>query len=385
MVKKAGIFSSIYSNTRSCHSDLLRLRRRMYKALSLYGSISHQEQRRLLKEIISISGSLKISISHEISQTDRLISNEDKVLERYRLPPISKRVAVTNLGIAKRKMIKSESIIRRLSGQLGKALEKDVSLSKRMLQIKLLSHNVELEKNLQIGLLCLKDFAKRIELRIMLEKGPKIRKLNEDEIRKGDVILSYKTKDFLSKHILSKLVSIAERSQITHVSIAYPGRNSMHMIGATAINERVEEFEISHHKGEILIIMRPKLNKTQEKKLYQALDMLHEDLKNNKDEYKFAELKSWFAVFFGWIDGLIISFTRFNFLFPNPINTNSKFFCSDLIDRIFKYADIYLTPRSELNSMVGPSEFMFSPVLDMVGLIGDPEDLKEVDASSLSS
>lgn len=113
------------------------------------------------------------------------------------------------------------------------------------------------------------------------------------------MVLSYKTKKYLKSAFLAWLISIAQKSNITHSSIiAFVNNNCIEHINPTPDHNHIIISEaLINKKNEIFFIMRPKISKYQYEQLRKEIDILRKDIKDKRIVYKFSEYKQWYTSF----------------------------------------------------------------------------------------
>lgn len=111
------------------------------------------------------------------------------------------------------------------------------------------------------------------------------------------MVLSYKTKKYLESAFLSWLISIAQKSNITHSSIIslVNGDYVEHINPTPDNNHQIISEALHNHENEILFIMRPKISKQTYVQLRKELDILRHEIEDKKIVYTFAEFKQWYA------------------------------------------------------------------------------------------
>lgn len=193
----------------------------------------------------------------------------------------------------------------------------------------------------------------------------------------GDVVLSYKSREYLKREILSRIIAFCTNSPITHTLIVVSEDENHRLLSA---NPESNGLGLSGEKprlGELYLIfeVRTGLLPIPKETLTTSLkEWVEHASTSRKRYYSFAELESWMACLIGSVYVL----SSYLFLRPlclsNPFRTNRKIFCSELIDSIFKKIGVYLTPRSLKDSVVGPVELLLSPYLALKGVVVHPED-----------
>jgi len=95
------------------------------------------------------------------------------------------------------------------------------------------------------------------------------------------------------------------------------------------------------------------------------------------DRLTFSEIKCQTASLIGFIT-VLATYARIPLSLHNPFKNNPGVFCSETADNILKEADILIAPRCERDSVIGPVEFFYSPLLEFKGIITNEEDPREV-------
>ena len=249
---------------------------------------------------------------------------------------------------------------------------------------KLIFNFVKVKRNLKIILTSIYEVRKVIDTQIILKRGLRNYVLTHDELRKGDVILFYDLEDFLKTDFLARLISVAQGSRITHTGIISRVRNGhITYLSAAAAGKRMDIFNLSVPKGRFLFVLRPKLNKIKHKYFIEALDLLDYKIENMVQYYPFGEIESWFATFIGLFQIISIRTLHSSLRVKNLLRTPDKVFCSEMIDDLFKNVGVFLTSRSDSDSMVGPAEIFYSPYLEFKGILCNKNELKKLDQERL--
>lgn len=81
----------------------------------------------------------------------------------------------------------------------------------------------------------------------------------------------------------------------------------------------------------------------------------------------FSVAKIRFTLLWGLLFVLTINIFHRLIMIHNPVKSLG-YYCSEIIDTIFADAGIYLSPRSDYDSMTSPSEFIGSPHLRFIGV-----------------
>lgn len=193
-------------------------------------------------------------------------------------------------------------------------------------------------------------------------------------LKKGDVVLSYKTKAYLRKDILAKLVAITTNSSITHSLITTGSGTTAKLLCSSPEKNGINLLSPIPKQGEVYIVMRLKDTDAPYIKLVeQSIDTWKERI-DSLYVCKFSEFKSWVASALGFVYVLSVYVSQRPIIIRNFAKNQQGLFCSEIIDTIFKEAGILLTPRSEHDALVGPVEFFHSPYLALQGFIINEED-----------
>lgn len=200
--------------------------------------------------------------------------------------------------------------------------------------------------------------------------------LYSSHLEKGDVVLSYKSNQYLKRDILAKLISITTNSHITHTLMVSDSETPQHLLSANPRSAGIGLDNIAPHKGEMFIIMRYRsgINSIPKKKIIESMDSIYNPKMQYDKKLSFAELKSWVACGIGLIYTMTIVLFERALCLPNPVKKDSTIFCSEFVDAVFRRADAYLSPRSENPAVLGPAELFYSPLLEFKGVIFRPED-----------
>ncbi len=205
------------------------------------------------------------------------------------------------------------------------------------------------------------------QLIAMFEKNP-ISTLENSNLKIGDVILSYKSNKFLSKHFMSLLIYLFGGSRFTHSSLVCDVDNGkVKTISANGEKRVVGVSDIYIEDGEVFFVFRPEIDNSQKERLLEQIEVHKKSLL--LENYNFSMAKFWFAfiegVFFRIIDILL----RRIIMVQNPFANRKGYFCSEVVNEIFFDANIYLTPRSKYSSIVTPAELSWSQCLCFIGFI----------------
>ncbi len=205
--------------------------------------------------------------------------------------------------------------------------------------------------------------------------------LQTSHLKKGDIILSYKTSYLLRRSFVSRLVKLASHSQITHIMIASHEENEEpELLFSGDDTQGLGVLVPKPKSGEIFLVMEAK-DKMHQKMLNAPISKWRNHAyvrkKQSVDCYTFPELKCQIASLIGLVVVAMVYIGQ-PLSILNPIQKQSGVFCSELIDAIFKEAGILATPRSEHNGIVGPIEFFYSPLLTFKGVIASSYDLSQI-------
>lgn len=361
--------------------DLISCNYRVNKRLSNfsnYRSLLDAEKVDLLGEIIVILKELIIKTSNIYEGVNNIVNHKiskDQVAKN--LPAVVYGMGAANLSIAKKRAVILEKEAISLISELEKECRSIVSLERplagKLVYTRIKKFTQFADKLIEIISLLLKDFSKRVDFPNIFNKSVVNLKYNEKFLMPGDILLSYKTKHFLKTNFLSKLISIAEGSSITHSIIVYKNDdNGVTCINATGGKHRYDfTCPLSYGEGEMYFVMRPIIKKEQKNLLNGVLDSMY---KKYHSSYCFSELKCWSACVSGIIYTRYSVFTYKDFIIPNPFKSKKTFYCSELIDDIYKKAGILLVPRAEQDRIIGPSEILYSPHLKMMGVLFNEKD-----------
>ena len=203
--------------------------------------------------------------------------------------------------------------------------------------------------------------------------------LEVKNLRKGDIVLSYKTSPYLHHHFLSRIISIAQHKNITHSAIvcSVDGDN-VKIIAASGEAGVVGVFDLKASAGERWFVFRPLISPSQSEALNVVIDRWTSDIHYHPGQHRFAELKSWIAVLVGYLFSEIVIHANVVVMIPNVVTSNRDYFCSDIIDKMFKEVGVQLVPRSRNDAVVGPAELFYSPFLKNIGIIYNKEEASSV-------
>ncbi len=202
--------------------------------------------------------------------------------------------------------------------------------------------------------------------------------LENKDLKVWDVILSYKTQPYLNNAHLSRLISIAQKSNITHSSvISRVEWDIIEHINPTPDNNHIIVSQLlKNKKNEVFFVMRPKLSQVLLDQYRDEIEILRQEILEKKAIYRFSELKQWYAVIGWYLSINIIYFFRRIISLNNIFRNKKSFFCSELIDYLFKKIGIFLIPRSQFDSIIWPSELLYSPFLELIGVIYNKDEVE---------
>lgn len=369
----------LYTNIENCLHLVKKIRKEIYLVIEHYHSYKIKDNE---KHSIKTVNNLILELNSMINKTQKEIKNLLHQKKNFIDYVIKDRKdnswIIADLHLAFKKLVRAKKVSSKLFHKL-KAIDKKNPKIKYKLSVKLFAHYIKVYKFLTLSRVCIQDALKIIRMQSILESEIVNYLIERDQLKKGDVLLSYKTNGYLKKHILSWLISIAQESRITHVlMVSYKKDEVLKTIAASGDTERITIEDLKLKEGELFLVFRPKLSSIKRNKLSTIINKFNKEILEDKDRYKFAEAKVWYAVLVGFFYSRLVILTKRNFILPNLIHEKSKYFCSELIDEIFKDIGIYLTPRSEYGGIVGPSEFFFSPYLEFKGIIYNKEDIKTI-------
>jgi hypothetical protein len=250
-----------------------------------------------------------------------------------------------------------------------------IESAKEPRELQEISHLIRNEFNLSLTYakeinVLVSDIQGRVQIEENLVKEYKDLKrylINKNEIDTGDVLFRYKIKGCFKENLISRIISMVTSSQITHVLLAAKvSPSDIKMIDAHVepglAGVHLRDFKIL--PGEILIVLRPRIDHSQIKLLFKKIAGYV------KVKSGFSDLKL-VGVFISYLISMIINKFKSGYaLVPNFIGTRrSKLFCSELVNQAFREAGILLTPKSRYSNIVFPSDIIVSPYLDFIGLI----------------
>lgn len=213
-----------------------------------------------------------------------------------------------------------------------------------------------------------------------IEKDLAHHTITPHHVQKGDVILSYKTETFLKHEPLSRIIAFATNSPITHSLIAIDDIHPHTFLSANPESKGLGLKNETPRKGELYLVfrLREELSPVPKEFLFERIKHWEHLAKTEKWKYfSFAEAKSWAACFIGFLYLATSYWLTKPICLKNPIHQKRTIFCSEVVDNIFREAGIYLGPRSQEHSVVGPVELFYSPYLQFKGIIVNDGDIKQ--------
>lgn len=199
-------------------------------------------------------------------------------------------------------------------------------------------------------------------------KHPKQLSIERKRLAEGDVIVSYKSSAFLRAHGISFLVALIEQSHFTHSSIVSSKEgDSIKVLNASGYKGHFGNMELTCEEGEYQFVFRPVIKKKEKLLLMKSIRGYVRRVSDKKQFF------AYFKFFFALIEGFLYRFFQLIFqriiLIQNPFQRRTRYFCSEVVNKIFLDAEIFLTPRSLYSSLVGPVEIALSPHLKFIGVL----------------
>lgn len=204
------------------------------------------------------------------------------------------------------------------------------------------------------------------------EQDPSSFRMRGDDLKRGDVLLAYKSLKYIRRHPGSRLVAWATRSRFTHaMMVTNVEYERIRVIEATPEQDGVVISALHDARPEeILFVYRPTgLSDAQSRDLQKALSdwVVRVGVKEQNTSYGF--LKTFAALILGGVYQIASYALARMVVIPNPFKDPTSLFCSELVNTIFLEADIPLTPRSSSAALVGPVEMTTSPYLQFIGVL----------------
>ncbi|GEM_PF-2632962 len=207
--------------------------------------------------------------------------------------------------------------------------------------------------------------------------------LTKDDLEPGDIVISYKTKEYVRRSPVSLLVKLASNSAMTHVMLATKTSSGDALLlnsGDETKGLGLKQPDPREH--EVFLVMNFKNAKHYER-LSSIIDTWHLVAENREnqnqcyDRLDFGELKCQTASLIG-VATILATYLGIPLSLSNPFKNRRGVFCSELVDNILKEADIQIAPRSERDSVVGPVEFFYSPLLEFKGVICSSNTIEDI-------
>lgn len=356
--------------------------RKNYMLLREYGSkndkkFNFSKRRVVIKELNDILKEVlfvKKAILDFKSQNDELLQN---LLLRKR----SAGIAIADFNVAHKKMHAVENILDKMISNLDSIFKSKKQPSRYNFYYKFTYNFVKAKVSLKIVLTSIYEIKKLVDAEIIFKNGLGEHVIDKGKLKKGDVLLFYDAEKFIKNDLLARLIAIAQNSRITHTGIVSRVKDKQAVyISAAASGERVDLFNLSIEQGRFLLVLRPQLNKEKQEYLEKSLDLFHYKIENLVQFYGFSEAKSWFATALGlfYTASMVNLHWNMSINIDNPFKSKNKVFCSELVDNLFKDIGVYLTPRSDKNSLASPAEIFYSPQLKFVGVLCNDNELDDL-------
>jgi hypothetical protein len=201
-------------------------------------------------------------------------------------------------------------------------------------------------------------------------KELKKRLIRKNDLKTGDIMLSFKTKKYLGQltKFMDLLISKVIKSQITHSRIAARiGPGNVKMIEDTMMYSRVFFSKFKVKPGEIFIILRPRISRVQRSALIKSM------IKHVKNKTPYAWGKVTAAIPTVAITKIANLFRKEYKHVSNIWGRSKSLHCSEFIDVVFQDAGIMLTPKSKpgYSATVYPHDILNSPYVRHIGFIFD--------------
>ncbi len=228
-------------------------------------------------------------------------------------------------------------------------------------------------------------------IRIGIESGEAQKLLiKKEDLKKGDIVLSYKTKSFLDKEFLSKLIAKAAYTSITHSSIVCEDeKGELRKLTSYAQTWGLDALDLTPESGEIFFILSADPNFKYTQKLHKEIDNWYNMVRHKKDslrmrwKLRFSETKCWSACVSGFVFTTTMRLTGAYIVIPNPLWLVSGYYCSEILDIMFKRVGVTLSARTRRPALLGPSDMMYSPYLQFKGLMATPQDIAVLETEKI--
>lgn len=203
--------------------------------------------------------------------------------------------------------------------------------------------------------------------------------LSPHDLNTGDIVLSYKTNRYLRHSPLSLFIKYATHSAITHVMIvSHESNHPPELLMSDDTTKGLGILSVTSDPGELLLVLEP-LPHSKLPEVHAEIRRLSQIARDKARDttlqklYQFSTQKCEMACVIGFMYICVGLLSRYPISLKNPLENQSGVFCSELVDNLFRSAGIQLTARSEYRSIVGPIEFLYSPLLRLKGIIGDTD------------
>jgi hypothetical protein len=227
------------------------------------------------------------------------------------------------------------------------------------------SKNKEISYKLNRMGILLADASGRINVDNRILSGlKKFRNFRFDpsDLQTGDVLAQiHEPEDF--SHILQEaLFNFLKDSKIAHVRIMAKSEGKIHFFDFIGKGMRYKEFRPM--PGSIYIVLRASLNSSQRESIFLEI----QSLLKKKLQYSTPErLGAYINVL---LDRASAFLSRYR-ISRNIFESKGTYYCSEIIDEIYKKVGIELTPKSVYSNNVLPSDLLCSPKFKFMGLIFD--------------
>lgn len=193
-----------------------------------------------------------------------------------------------------------------------------------------------------------------------------------DKVKKGDVILSYKTDEYFSKgKFMSNIIHLVQRSNITHSLIAYSSKDGvLKWIVADGHVNKTGLAKAYRIEGEYLLVFEPRIERDYKKIYMNKIDEFVERIK--KDNKGFSFRKFSFALIYGILFYSVGFLFTHLFSYPNLVDKKDYYYCSQIVGSVFRDSGLFITPRNDYPDIMGPVEFLESPYLKFKGVLDIP-------------
>ena len=185
-----------------------------------------------------------------------------------------------------------------------------------------------------------------------------------NHLKTGDVLVSLKSLRYIAQSWCSRAINLGTQSQVAHVSMVYMDGSHPHIIESTSSSKGVIMRPLKISKGEMLIVLRPKLS------FFQNTALLKEIRKvmQNETEYSFAKVSGMAPVLL--LSGIINIFHRGVVRVPNVfVGRKGEMCCSEFLNELFNKIGFHLTPKSTHSECVLPKEILVSPHIEHIGVL----------------